>query len=221
MRRQNSLDRVWWLIAAVSALSAPSSAISQAVKSVWGTRLRPVIRTPWVASPVLAHRTWRCRAEILTSIPGISDITAAGLIIHMPELGTLTGARSRMIEPGKSGHRNGGVARNAARHLSAASAGIHLTWILPTRDPMREGCRAAEQDRVPRIWWRRAATAIGVAVLCRETRQLARRQAGVESGDQVVHVERLVVLRFEPQRPLGARHGSYGSLSRSARGALG
>ena len=37
-----------------------------------------------------------------------------------------------MIEPGKSGHRNGGVARNAARHVSAASAGIHLTWILPS-----------------------------------------------------------------------------------------
>lgn len=30
------------------------------------------------------------RAEILTSIPGISDITAAGLLVHMPELGTLT-----------------------------------------------------------------------------------------------------------------------------------
>ncbi len=30
------------------------------------------------------------RAEILTSIPGISDITAAGLIVHLPELGTLT-----------------------------------------------------------------------------------------------------------------------------------
>ena len=29
-------------------------------------------------------------AEILTSIPGISDITAAGLIVHLPELGVLT-----------------------------------------------------------------------------------------------------------------------------------
>ncbi len=37
------------------------------------------------------------RAEILTSIPGISDITAAGLIIHMPELGTLTGARAASL----------------------------------------------------------------------------------------------------------------------------
>ena len=32
------------------------------------------------------------RSEILTSIPGISDVTAAGLIVHMPELGTLTGS---------------------------------------------------------------------------------------------------------------------------------
>ena len=30
------------------------------------------------------------RAEILTSIPGISDITAGGLIVHLPELGMLT-----------------------------------------------------------------------------------------------------------------------------------
>ena len=30
------------------------------------------------------------RAELLTSIPGISDITAAGLIVHLPELGMLT-----------------------------------------------------------------------------------------------------------------------------------
>ena len=33
------------------------------------------------------------RAEILTSIPGISDITAAGLIVHLPELGMLTRSR--------------------------------------------------------------------------------------------------------------------------------
>ena len=37
------------------------------------------------------------RAEILTSIPGISDITAAGLIVHMPELGKLTGPRAASL----------------------------------------------------------------------------------------------------------------------------
>ena len=37
------------------------------------------------------------RAEILTSIPGISDVTAAGLIVHLPELGTLTGARAASL----------------------------------------------------------------------------------------------------------------------------
>ena len=37
------------------------------------------------------------RAEILTSIPGISDVTAAGLLVHMPELGTLTGARAASL----------------------------------------------------------------------------------------------------------------------------
>ena len=37
------------------------------------------------------------QSEILTSIPGISDITAAGLIVHMPELGTLTGSRAASL----------------------------------------------------------------------------------------------------------------------------
>ena len=31
------------------------------------------------------------RFEILTSIPGVANVTAAGLIAHMPEFGTLTG----------------------------------------------------------------------------------------------------------------------------------
>ena len=37
------------------------------------------------------------RAEILTSIPGVSNVTAAGLIVHIPELGTLTGARAASL----------------------------------------------------------------------------------------------------------------------------
>ena len=43
------------------------------------------------------EKTLERRAEILTSIPGISDITAAGLIVLMPELGTLTGARAASL----------------------------------------------------------------------------------------------------------------------------
>ena len=42
-------------------------------------------------------KTLERRAEILTSIPGISNITAAGLIVLMPELGTLTGARAASL----------------------------------------------------------------------------------------------------------------------------
>ena len=37
------------------------------------------------------------QSEILISIPGISDVTAAGLIVHMPELGTLTGSRAASL----------------------------------------------------------------------------------------------------------------------------
>ncbi len=43
------------------------------------------------------EKTLQRRAEILTSIPGISDITAAGLVVLMPELGTLTGARAASL----------------------------------------------------------------------------------------------------------------------------
>ena len=42
--------------------------------------------------------------------------------------------RSRLIEPSTSGHGNGGAAKNAAGQVSAASVGIHLTWILPFED---------------------------------------------------------------------------------------
>ncbi len=37
------------------------------------------------------------RFEILTSIPGVSTVTAAGLIVHMPELGSLTGPRAASL----------------------------------------------------------------------------------------------------------------------------
>ena len=43
------------------------------------------------------EETLERRAEILTSIPGISDVTAAGLIARMPELGMLTGARAASL----------------------------------------------------------------------------------------------------------------------------
>ena len=43
------------------------------------------------------EKTLERRAEILTSIPGISDITAAGLIVHIPELGMLTGPRAASL----------------------------------------------------------------------------------------------------------------------------
>ena len=61
------------------------------------------------------------RAEILTSIPGISDITAAGLIVLMPELGTLTGARAASLAglapiTRESGHWKGRSFIQGGRH---------------------------------------------------------------------------------------------------------
>ena len=44
-----------------------------------------------------AREDLKRRLEILTSIPGVSYITAAGLIVHMPELGTLTAPRAASL----------------------------------------------------------------------------------------------------------------------------
>ena len=52
------------------------------------------------------------RAEILTSIPGISDITAAGLLVLMRELDTLTGARAASL----AGHWKGRSFIQGGRH---------------------------------------------------------------------------------------------------------
>ncbi len=44
-----------------------------------------------------SEETLKRRSEILASIPGISSITAAGLIVHMPELGAMTGPRAASL----------------------------------------------------------------------------------------------------------------------------
>ena len=67
------------------------------------------------------EKTLERRAEILTSIPGISDITAAGLIVLMPELGTLTGARAASLAglapiTRESGHWKGRSFIQGGRH---------------------------------------------------------------------------------------------------------
>ena len=44
-----------------------------------------------------AREDLKRRLEILTSIPGVSYVTAAGLIVHMPELGSLTAPRAASL----------------------------------------------------------------------------------------------------------------------------
>ena len=61
------------------------------------------------------------RAEILTSIPGISAITAAGLIVHLPELGMLTRSRAASLAglapvTRESGHWKGRSFIQGGRH---------------------------------------------------------------------------------------------------------
>ena len=84
-----------------------------------------------------AEETLERRAEILTSIPGISDITAAGLIVHMPELGTLTGARAASLaglapvtrESGSwKGHSFIQGGRHQVRRLLYMPAGVAIRY---------------------------------------------------------------------------------------------
>ena len=49
-----------------------------------------------------------------------------------------------MIEPGRSGHRNRAVARDAARQVSTKKNGFRLTWILSRIN----GVRRARHRRV-------------------------------------------------------------------------
>lgn len=71
-------------------------------KRLNGQKLRQIERQLKLIDAELRRRfgeekTLERRAKILTSIPGISDITAAGLIVHMPELGSLTGPRAASL----------------------------------------------------------------------------------------------------------------------------
>ena len=50
-----------------------------------------------IAKLLQSEETLKRRCEILTSIPGISGVTAAGLIVHMPELGTMTGPQAASL----------------------------------------------------------------------------------------------------------------------------
>ena len=50
-----------------------------------------------IARLLRSEETLKRRSEILSSIPGISSITAAGLITHMPELGTMTGPQAASL----------------------------------------------------------------------------------------------------------------------------
>ena len=95
-------------------------------KRLNGQRLRQIERQLQLIDAELRRRfgeekTLERRAEILTSIPGISDITAAGLIVHMPELGTLTGPRAASLAglapvTRESGHWKGRGFIQGGRH---------------------------------------------------------------------------------------------------------
>ena len=50
-----------------------------------------------IARLLRSEETLKRRSEILNSIPGISGVTAAGLITHMPELGAMTGPQAASL----------------------------------------------------------------------------------------------------------------------------
>ena len=50
-----------------------------------------------IAKLLGSEETHQRRSKILTSIPGFSSVTAAGLIVHMPELGTMTDSQAASL----------------------------------------------------------------------------------------------------------------------------
>ena len=50
-----------------------------------------------IAKLLRSEETLRRRSEIPASIPGFSSVTAAGLIVHMPELGAMTGPQAASL----------------------------------------------------------------------------------------------------------------------------
>ena len=93
------------------------------------------------------EKTLERRAEILTSIPGISNITAAGLIVLMPELGALTGARAASLAglapvTRESGHWKGRSFIQGGRH--------RVRRLLYMPSPTRSCSRTASGRRIRR-----------------------------------------------------------------------
>jgi len=93
-----------------------------------------------------AREDLKRRFEILTSIPGVSNVTAAGLIVHMPELGTLTGPRAASLAglaPVNSRVRNlEWTQLHPGRQGKGAAAALHARHC---RDPLQSRPRCEVQ----------------------------------------------------------------------------
>ena len=92
------------------------------------------------------------RSEILTSIPGISSVTAAALIVHMPELGSMSrppGRQPRRAGSGDPGVRHlDGAQLHPGRQGQGSPGALHAR---PGRDPReshsRTEVRCAARER--------------------------------------------------------------------------
>ena len=70
------------------------------------------------------------KAEVLTSVPGIGPVTAAGLLSEMPELGAIDGKAAASLAGFGAGHaRVGCVGRGGASSVAVGpSRGACSTW---------------------------------------------------------------------------------------------
>ena len=75
-----------------------------------------------IAKLLRREETLKRRFDILASIPGFSNVTAVGRIVHMPELGTMTGPRAASLAAASlSSHDAPAVRRVPARSSANAS----------------------------------------------------------------------------------------------------
>ena len=139
--REEDFGRPWREFA--ETLIEPDPGSEPVGKRVTKQRLRQIDRQLKLIDAEIRRRleeekALERRAEILTSIPGISNITAAGLIVLMPELGTLTDARAASLAglapiPRESGHWEGHSFIQGDRHRPARAGEGDAGQRLPSR----------------------------------------------------------------------------------------
>ena len=120
--RPSILEHVRWMESQVKELEAELNQVIQ-------------------ASPI-----WRAKEELLTSVPGIGDVTAQSLIAMLPELGHVTAKRAAGTGRHRALRTRQRPEKGEAKHLGWKSKPARGTvYGHPQRDPLESGAAGALQ----------------------------------------------------------------------------